>query len=77
MDKTKVVTFRVSEEMLADLDDFCSHHFYWKRSSVICAVLWSFFRMTTAETRFQIMRQRFSKQPKYRIILKEIEPKEA
>ena len=77
MDKTKVVTFRISEEMLSILDDFCSQHYYWKRSYVIVAILWSFFRMTTANTRFQIMRHVFRSKQQYRIVLEEIEPKEA
>lgn len=76
MDKTKVVTFRISEEELSALDDFKKTHFYWKRSFIICAILWAFFHMTTAGTRFEIIRQCFKQRPKYRIVLEELEPKE-
>lgn len=77
MDKTKVVTFRLSEEELSALDEFCCTHYYWKRSYVICCVLWAFFHLASKNTQFQIMRNVFSRPQKYRIVLEEIEPKEA
>lgn len=76
MDKTKVVTFRISEEELSALDDFANTHYYWKRSYIICSILWAFFHLASKNTQFQIMRQVFSRPQKYRIVLEEIEPKE-
>lgn len=76
MDKTKVVTFRVDEELLEELDHFKKTHFYWKRSSIICSILWAFFHMAGKGTQFEIMRQTFQKKPRYRIVLEDIGPKE-
>lgn len=76
MDKTKVVTFRISEEELSALDDFCNTHYYWKRSNVICTILWTFFHMASKNTQFEIMRRGFTSSHKFRIVLEEINPKE-
>lgn len=76
MDKTKIVTFRISEEQIAELDDFVGTHYYWKRSYIICAIIWAFFRMTNSSTRFNIIRQSFQKNPKFRIVLEEVKPME-
>lgn len=74
MDKTKVVTFRISEEELWFLDDFSNTHYYWRRSYIICSILWAFFHLASKNTQFQIMRQVFSRHQKYRLVLEEIEP---
>lgn len=74
MDKTKIVTFRLQDDLLSDLDAFTSTHYYWKRSFIIVAILWAFFRLASAGTRFTIIRNAFQKNPKFRIKLEEIEP---
>lgn len=76
MDKTKVVTFRISEDQLSELDDFVNTHYYWKRSYIICSIIWAFFRMASSGTRFNIIRQSFQKNPKFRIVLEEVKPME-
>ena len=74
MDKTKIVTFRLQEDLLTDLDEFVKTHYYWKRSFIIVAIIWAFFRLASAGTRFNIIRIAFQKNPKLRIKLEEIEP---
>lgn len=74
MDKTKIVTFRMEEDLLEQLDTFTKTHYYWKRSFIIVSIIWAFFRLANAGTRFNIIRNAFQKNPKFRIILEEIEP---
>ena len=76
MDKLKIVSFRISEEELTALDEFRGIHYYWKRSYVICCVLWAFFHLASKNTQFQIMRQVHSPRQKYRIVLEEVKPME-
>ena len=76
MDKLKIVSFRINEEMLAELDDFTKTHYYWKRSYIICAVIWAFFRLTSSATRFALIRHAFQKNPNFRIVLEEVKPME-
>lgn len=76
MDKTRIITFRLDEERLQQLDDFTSTHSYWKRSFIICAVLDAFFRLTTAGTRFNIIRAAFERKRKYEITISEIKEQE-
>lgn len=37
MEKTKVVTFRIDEDMLSEVDEIADHFGYYKRSHVIIA----------------------------------------
>ena len=74
MDKTKIVTFRLQEDILTDLDAFASTHYYWKRTHIIVAILWAFFRLASAGTRFTLMKLYFANKKNYRIKLEEIEP---
>lgn len=74
MDKLKIISFRMNEEMLSELDEFTKTHYYWKRSYIICAIIWAFFRMTSSGTRFNIIRLSFQKNPKFRIVLEEVKP---
>lgn len=76
MDKLKIISFRMNEGMLSELDDFTKTHYYWKRSYVICAIIWAFFRLTSSATRFAIIRNAFQKHPMFRIVLEEIKPME-
>lgn len=76
MDKTKIVTFRMNESMLEELDFFTKTHYYWKRSYIICTIIWAFFRLADTGTRFNIIRQAFQKNTKFRIVLEEVKPKE-
>lgn len=76
MDKLKIISFRMNEGMLSELDDFTKTHYYWNRSYVICAIIWAFFRLTSSATRFAIIREFFKKNPKFRIVLEEIKPME-
>lgn len=39
MEKTKVVTFRIEEDMLNEVDQIASRHGYYKRSHIIAAGL--------------------------------------
>lgn len=74
MDRTKIVTFRLQEDLLTDLNDFSATHYYWKRTYIIVAIIWAFFRLASAGTRFTLMKLYFSKKKNYRIKLEEIEP---
>lgn len=74
MDKTKIVTFRLQEDLLTDLDVFAKTHYYWKRSYIIVAIIWAFFRLASAGTRFTLMKLYFARKKNYRIKLEEIEP---
>lgn len=76
MDKLKIVSFRMDKELLAELDDFTKTHYYWKRTTIICTIIWAFFRLTSAATRYAIMRHSFQKNPKFRIVLEEVKPME-
>lgn len=76
MDKLKIVSFRMNEEMLSELDDFTKTHYYWKRSFIICAVIWAFLRLTSSATRFALIRHAFQKNPNFRIVLEEVKPME-
>lgn len=74
MDKTKIITFRLQEDLLTDLDDFSATHYYWKRTNIIVAIIWAFFRLASAGTRFTLMKLYFAQKKNYRIKLEEIEP---
>ena len=74
MDKTKIVTFRLQKDLLQDLDALATFHYYWKRTDIIVAIIWAFFRLASAGTRFTLMKLYFSKNKNYRIKLEEIEP---
>lgn len=76
MEKSKIITFRLDEDRLQQLDDFTSMHSYWKRSFIICALLDAFFRFTTAGTRFNIIRAVFERKRKYVITISEINEQE-
>lgn len=76
MDKLKIVSLRMDKELLTELDCFTKTHYYWNRSFIICTVIWAFFRMTSAATRYAIMRQSFQKNPNFRIVLEEVKPME-
>lgn len=72
MDKTHVVTFRLDKEMLEELDAFTHTHTYWKRSFILVAILWAFFRYASKGMQFNIVRAAFRKGDKYRLVLEEI-----
>lgn len=72
MDKSHVVTFRLDKEMLEELDAFTHTHTYWKRSFILVAILWAFFRYASKGMQFNIVRAAFRKGDKYRLILEEI-----
>lgn len=74
MDKTKIITFRLQEDLLTDLDDFSATHYYWRRTYIIVAIIWAFFRLASAGTRFTLMKLYFARNKNYRIKLEEIEP---
>lgn len=76
MDKTKIITFRMEEELLSQLDDFTSTHTYWKRSTVLVALITAFFRYTTAGTRFAIIRAAFESRKNFVIKVEQINPDE-
>lgn len=76
MDKLKIISFRMNEDLLTELDEFTKTHYYWKRSFIICAVIWAFFRLTSSATRFAIIRHAFYKNTNFRIVLEEIKPME-
>lgn len=72
MDKTHVVTFRLEKDMLEELDSFTKTHTYWKRSFIIVAILWAFFRYASKGMQFNIVRAAFRSPSKYRLVLEEI-----
>ena len=74
MNKTKIVTFRMEKDLLQDVDAFATIHYYWKRTYIIVAIIWAFFRLASAGTRFTLMKLYFSRKKNYRIKLEEIEP---
>ena len=76
MDKLKIISFRMNEDLLTELDEFTKTHYYWKRSFIICAVIWAFFRLTSSATRFALIRHAFHKNTNFRIVLEEIKPME-
>ena len=71
-----VVTFRMDEDLLGQLDDFTRTHSYWKRSWVLVSILTAFFKFATKGTQYAIVRAAFERRTKYRLVLEEIEEKE-
>lgn len=39
MENLKLISVRIDPETLRKLDEFCSHHYYWKRNTVINGIL--------------------------------------
>lgn len=72
MDKTHVITFRMDEELLAQLDDFTHTHSYWKRSFILVCLIKAFFKYASAGTRFAIIRAAFERRKKYVLSFEEI-----
>lgn len=76
MEKTKIVTFRLEDELLEQLDAFTKMHSYWKRSLVLVAIIKAFFKYANARTRFAIIRASFERNTSYVLKLEEINPDE-
>ena len=74
MDKTKIVTFRMEEDLLEQLDTFTKTHSYWKRTFIIVALITAFFKYANAATRFAIIRAAFERRKNYVLKFEEIEP---
>lgn len=72
MDKTKIVTFRLQESIVEQLDGFTSIHSYWKRTRVLVAIINAFFKYADAGTRFAIIRSLFESKKKYILKFEEI-----
>lgn len=76
MNKLKIISFRMDEDLLSELDEFTKTHYYWKRTYIICALIWAFFHMTCSATRFAVIRLAFQKNKKFRLVLEEEKPME-
>lgn len=74
MDKTKIVTFRLQEDLLEQLDSFTKTHTYWKRTFIIVTLITAFFKYANAATRFAIIRDAYGRHKNYVLKFEEIEP---
>lgn len=67
-----VITFRMDEDLLAQLDDFTHTHSYWKRSFILVCLIQAFFKYASAGTRFAIIRAAFERRKKFVLSFEEV-----
>lgn len=53
---TQLISTRLDRETLAKIDEMAKNHFYWKRSTIINAVLQAVFRDFTPAARYDMVR---------------------
>lgn len=53
---TQLISTRLDRETLAKIDEMAETHFYWKRSTIINAVLEAVFRDFTPAARYDMVR---------------------
>ena len=56
MEKTKIISIRIPEALLARLDEIADEERWFKRNTIIVKVLWIFVRFTDKNTRYEIVR---------------------
>ena len=56
MEKTKIISIRIPEALLARLDEIASEERWYKRNAIIVKVLWIFVKFTDKNTRYNIVR---------------------
>ena len=55
---TQLISTRLDRETLEKIDEMADTHFYWKRSTIINAVLEAVFRDFTPGARYDMVRSR-------------------
>lgn len=55
---TQLISTRLDRETLDKIDEMAQNHFYWKRSTIINAVLEAVFRDFTPGARYDMVRSR-------------------
>ena len=56
MEKTKIISIRIPEAILAKLDEITAEERWFKRNTIIVNVLWIFVKFTDKDTRYDIIR---------------------
>lgn len=57
MEKSRVISIRVSEDLLAKMEVELKKHSYWKRNTVIAQMIMAFFEDLSEQDRYNIFRQ--------------------
>ena len=55
---TQLISTRLDRETLEKIDEMAQNHFYWKRSTIINAILEAVFRDFTPGARYDMVRSR-------------------
>lgn len=55
MEKTKVISVRLPESLIQEVDELTKDHHYWKRNEIIKKAVTSFVRYTDYKTQREIL----------------------
>lgn len=75
MTKTRMISFRIDEDVLADIDALADIHSYWTRSSICIKILTAVLRFCDSGTKFQILRAASTIKGRYKITIEELPEK--
>lgn len=56
MEKTKIISIRIPEALLAKLDEIAVEERWFKRNAIIVKILWIFVKFADKCTRYEIIR---------------------
>lgn len=76
MNKTRMISFRIDEDVLADIDALANFHTYWTRSGICIKILTAVLRFCDSGTKFQILRAASSLHGRFKITIEELDKKE-
>lgn len=76
MNKTRMISFRIEEDVLADIDALANVHSYWTRSSICIKILTAIFKFCDASTKFQILKSAAYGHGRYKITIEELTEKD-
>jgi len=76
MNKTRMISFRIEEDVLADIDALANIHTYWTRSSICIKLLTAFFKYCDASTKFQILKSAAYNSGRFKITIEDLKEEE-
>lgn len=76
MNKTRMISFRIDEDVLADIDALANIHTYWTRSRICIKLLTAIFKFCDASTKFQILKSAAYNSGRFKITIEELDKKE-
>lgn len=76
MNKTRMISFRIDEDVLADIDALANVHTYWTRSSICIRLLTAIFKFCDASTKFQILKSSAYGHGRFKITIEDLKEEE-